>query len=386
MIIVSCPTKFWAFALAEQLHRHQQLSAFYTTYAYQKNLLFRKLAQRIDKEEIPAHLIHTHIPFAFLMKKIPREFIWNDWYDKWVANQLKKRKDYKIFIGWSGMSLHTIRQAKKAGKKTIVERGSSHILYQNKILHQEYKKFGIDFHINQQVIEKELKEYEEADYIAVPSLFVKNSFLEYGFNEKKLFHNPYGTSFSLKHQATNFKPNNTNNKFKILYLGSINIRKGLIYLFEALQDLNISRDLYEVWFIGQVTDEMKETIEKYQFDNWKFFGHVNHYELPQYLSVCDVGIQPSNEEGLSMVMAQMLSCGVPVIATTNTGGQDIINNDINGFIIPIRSPQHIKEKIEYLYNNPPILAAMKAATQVQKDLSWNAYGNRYSDFLNRLSL
>ena len=63
-----------------------------------------------------------------------------------------------------------------------------------------YKKFGIDFHINKKVIEKELQEYEEADCIAVPSHFVKNSFLEYGFDEKKLFHNPYGTSAYFKRQ------------------------------------------------------------------------------------------------------------------------------------------------------------------------------------------
>ena len=53
MVIVSCPTKFWAFNLAEQLERFKKLSGLYSTYAYQKNTLFRPLISRVDKEDIP---------------------------------------------------------------------------------------------------------------------------------------------------------------------------------------------------------------------------------------------------------------------------------------------------------------------------------------------
>jgi glycosyltransferase involved in cell wall biosynthesis len=381
-VIVSCLGKFHAFALAEQLNRHKSLAGLFTAYAYQKNVAFRRLAKRIDKEDIPAELIHTNIPLAFLMKGVPRDFLWNDWYDRWVASQLKKRNDYKVFIGWSGMSLHAIRQAKKNGKLTILERGSSHILYQDRMLHEEYNKFGIDFHINKKVIEKELQEYEEADFVSVPSQFVKNSFLEYGIDEKKLFHNPYGTSAYFKSQNENTI--SLSRKFRILYLGGLTIQKGLIYLFEAIHQLNLPKDSFEVWFIGSIAGEMKSTIDKYNQHNWRFFGHINHYDLQQYLSVCDIAVQPSLQEGLSMVIPQCLSSGVPVIATTNTGGQDIIEEGVNGFIIPIRSPAHMKEKIEYLFHNPDILNKMKDATQTHKDLSWDAYGDRYVDFLKKI--
>lgn len=381
MVIVSCAAKFHAFALAEQLKKHNKLTGFYTAYAYQKNTLFRRFTKRVDKESIPAHLIHTNIPLAFLIKGMPH-VKWLDLYDKWVASQLKKRKDYDVFIGWSGMSLHAIRQAKKDGKIAIITRGSSHILYQDKILREEYKKFGIDFHVNQQVIEKELKEYEDASYIVVPSSFAKNSFLNYGFSEEKIFCNNTGVSthFSRIENKDSFY----DSKFRIVYLGSLTIRKGLIYLFEALNQLNISKNQFEVWFIGNIADEMKVTIDKLRQDNWKFFGHINHYELSKLLSECDLGVQPSNEEGLSMVINQMLSCGIPVIATTNTGGADIIDDGINGFIIPIRSPHHIKEKIEYIYHNPEILAAMKASAQTNKESSWDDYGKRYLEFLSSI--
>jgi glycosyltransferase involved in cell wall biosynthesis len=382
MVIVSCMTKFHAFALAEQLHKHHILRGFYTTYAFQKNTYFRKLAKRVDKEDIPADLIHTNIPLASLIKSFSREFTWNDWHDKWVASRLKTQSDYKVFIGWSSMSLHSIRQAKKDGKLTILERGSSHILYQDRILREEYKKFGKDFSIHPQIVKKELREYEEVDFISIPSMFVKNSFLEMGVPESKLILNNYGSSAFFK--KDNFVEKR--DKFTILYLGSVSIRKGLIYLFKALSALKIEDKDYEVWFIGGVNDEMRETINQYNRPNWHWKGHIGHYELPKWISQCDVAIQPSLEEGLSMVIAQIMACGVPVIASVNSGGEDIIEPEKTGFIVPIRSPEAIGSKIEQLYYNKSRGEAIQsiAAKSTQQDFTWDNYGNRYINFLNQL--
>lgn len=172
MTIISCITKFHAFALAEQLDKRNLLSSFYTSFAYQKNSFFRLFTNRIDKEQINRSYIQTRIPIAIGSKLYNNDFFWMEKFDQWVSNKLKQEKNYSTFIGWSGMSLHAIRQAKNEGKVTILERGSSHILYQNKILNEEYRKFGINYQINRSVIKKELKEYEEADYIAVPSITI----------------------------------------------------------------------------------------------------------------------------------------------------------------------------------------------------------------------
>lgn len=384
-VIVSCSGKFHAFALAEQLHRHGMLTGLYTSYAYQKNQAFRKLAGRIDKENIPPSLIHTAIPLAIGIKGWRKDWFWNECYDRLTALRISSQKDYKIFIGWSGMSLHSLRQAKRDGKLTILERGSSHILYQNEILKDEYKKFDIDFQIHPKVIEKELKEYAEADYISIPSIFAKQSFIEYGVDQKKLFHNPYGTSsYFQRHVENELESKAINRKFRIVYLGNLTVQKGVIYLFEAIEKLDIPIDSYELWLIGNVSDEIKSTLDRYKKDNWKVFRHVKHYDLPGLLVQCDIGIQPSLQEGLSMVIVQMIASGIPVIATTNTGGEDIIKDSVNGFIIPIRSPEAIAEKIEYLYYNPEKLELMKESTQNLSDMSWDAYGDRYVEFIKKL--
>jgi glycosyltransferase involved in cell wall biosynthesis len=382
-VAISCSTKFHAFALAEQLEKNGQLAALFTTYAYGKNILMRRLAGRVDKEKIPVEKIHTLVPLAVGMKTWNNPHFWNDWFDRWVAGKIAGIEGCTVFIGWSGMSLRALRSAKAAGKITIIERGSSHIRYQDKMLHEEYKRFGIDFHVDPRTVEKELAEYEEADYISIPSTFVKNSFLEFGVPASKLIQNAYGTSGYFKRVESNRPKDDV---FRVLYLGSLTIRKGLIYLFEALQKLPLAQDKFEAWFIGKVDEEMKSTVEKYARPNWKFFGHVNHYELPAHISACDVAVHPSLEEGLSLVTLQMLGCGVPVISTTNTGGEDIIEEGESGFIVPIRDAGAIAEKIMLLFEDRERLAKMKtsASQATSRSFSWDDYGRRYTAFIGRL--
>ena len=382
MVIVSCQTKFHSFALAEQIDKHLALSAFFTTYAYQKNKNLRLFAKRIDKEIININKINTNILGAIKVKLISDNYKNAQYFDKWVSKKIDKLDNCKIFIGWSSMSLESIQVAKSKGMLTILERGSTHISFQNDILKTEYSKFNKNFSIDNRIIDKELKEYEQVDFISIPSNFVKETFVKQGISQNKLFVNNYGVSkyFKIDNYYTR------NSKFTILYLGTISIRKGLFYFFEALLKLNININNFEVLFIGAIDDEMKPIINKYFQSNWKFIGHVNHYELSNWIKKCDIAIQPSIEEGLSMVIPQILSCGIPVIATTNTGGGEFIIDGFNGYIIPICNPLIIREKINLLYYDRKLLNDIKLnlINSSMNGLQWDEYGDRYINFLNKI--
>ena len=59
-----------------------------------------------------------------------------------------------------------------------------------------------------------------------------------------------------------------------------------------------------------------------------------------------------------MVQAQAMACGLPVICTTNTGGSEIVDDGLNGYIIPIRDTQILMDKIKILYNDRDKLKEM----------------------------
>lgn len=380
MIKISCPTKFWAFALAEQFNKHNLLSGFFTSYASQKNILLKSFIKRIDNENIPAALIYTYLRYAYKARlRLKEDFLLNDEFDKWVSLQLRRNKDYTIFIGWGSISLRSILQAKSDGKVTILERGSSHIQFQNNLLKEEYAKFHLHFEIDPRVIDKELGEYEAVDFISIPSLFVKKSFVQMGIPEKKLIVNNYGSSSWF----TPSKIRQTNKPFRVVYFGSMSIRKGLQYLFQALSELTVD---YEAWFIGSVDNVIEDLLRRYKDSRWKFIGHVDQSKLSDLVKQCDVFVLPSIEDGFGMVISQSMACGIPVITTQNTGGADIIEEGRTGFIIPIRNVEAIKDRILMLIRNEKLLSELKEnCISRAKQLSWNDYGTRYVNFINSLS-
>ena len=129
--------------------------------------------------------------------------------------------------------------------------------------------------------------------------------------------------------------------------------------------------------IGAINEEMEPFFKKYE-GKFKYLGHIPQKELYKYYSQGSVFVIMSIEEGLALVQPQAMACGLPVIATTNTGGEDIIRDGKDGFIIPIRDVEKLKEKLLYLYKNPGICKQMgqSAKERVSSGFTWDDYGEK----------
>jgi glycosyltransferase involved in cell wall biosynthesis len=110
----------------------------------------------------------------------------------------------------------------------------------------------------------------------------------------------------------------------------------------------------------------------------------------------------SVQEGMAMVQIQALACGLPLICTTNTGGEDllkirnskpearahgIIEFDA-GYVVPIRSPEAIAWCLRELAERPGLWEAKrKYALELSiKDLSWKSYAHRAANNYKKLIL
>jgi glycosyltransferase involved in cell wall biosynthesis len=93
-------------------------------------------------------------------------------------------------------------------------------------------------------------------------------------------------------------------------------------------------------------------------------------------SQASVLVLASVEEGLALVQAQAMACGVPIVATTNTGAEDLFIDGAEGFIVPIRDPEAIREKLEWMLDNPELRDQMAAAAieRVKSLGGWDKYG------------
>jgi glycosyltransferase involved in cell wall biosynthesis len=100
-----------------------------------------------------------------------------------------------------------------------------------------------------------------------------------------------------------------------------------------------------------------------------------HAAVLQLMQTCDVFVLPSIVEGRALVQQEAMACGLPVIATRNAGADDLILDEQNGFLVPIRSPEAIAEKINWFTGNRWRIAGMAIAARKQaSDFTWEAYG------------
>jgi glycosyltransferase involved in cell wall biosynthesis len=104
------------------------------------------------------------------------------------------------------------------------------------------------------------------------------------------------------------------------------------------------------------------------------------------MSKSHVLVLPSIDEGFGMVLAEAMACGCPVIATTNTGAPNLISNGRDGFIVPIRDPVAITQKLEMMAQCPEMRATMsdRALARTQQLGGWDSYGDTVCDLFERL--
>ena len=154
--------------------------------------------------------------------------------------------------------------------------------------------------------------------------------------------NPY----FLKQRVRHFP---SSGPLKVLFVGRVNLRKGIPYLLQAFAHLD--RSIAQLKVVGGI-DIQGEAIAPYQ-DKVHFQGSVPHGQMPQIYHDADLFIFPTISDGFGAVMLEAMATGLPVIATDNCG--DIVEDGVNGYRIPIRESEAIVAKIDLLRKEPQLL-------------------------------
>jgi glycosyltransferase involved in cell wall biosynthesis len=368
-ITVSVFGRFHAFYLAHQLQKHGHLQRLITSYpkfeVRKYGITDSKTCSLLTYELVRRGL--TRVP-SWIKPDMDLRFWLSERFDHAACSHIPKGTE--LFIGWSSFSEEGLLRARGLGAVTILERGSSHIEYQRDILHQEYSKYGLEACLpHPQIVEKEKREYAIADYIEVPSTFAYQSFVEKGIDEKKLIRGFRGVDLSNFHKLPK-----QDNVFRVVFAGAMVLRKGVHYLLQAFVELNLPNS--ELWLLGGKKPEIESFFRKYD-GYFRYFGAVPQAKLHEYYSQCSVFVICSIEEGLAMVQPQAMACGLPLICTTNTGGEDLIEDGKEGFIVPIRDVDALKERILRLYDQKDLCHKMGQAAyrKVRSGLTWDDYGD-----------
>lgn len=219
-------------------------------------------------------------------------------------------------------------------------------------------------------IEKSTQEFAEADYVFLSSQFAYNTFSTRGFDMNKVRVLPLG------YDPTLFGPSNqplsNSSEFIILFVGRINIFKGIYYLLEAVKQLSLPNT--RLILVGPLEESGRVVLSRYTgLFEWK--DKVPQQELKKIYNMASLFVLPSIAEGSAMVVYEAMSCGLPVIVSANTGS--IVRHGVDGYITPIRNIEKLKEYIEYLYRNPEERRRLgQAASVYVRNYTWKHYGER----------
>ncbi len=214
-------------------------------------------------------------------------------------------------------------------------------------------------------IERKEQEVELADHILVASSMTQKSLLDRGVQPEKITVIPYGAPIDY------FQPQpKSDSCFRALFVGRVGPRKGVHYLLQAWQELQLPGA--ELLLVG--VNEFPEGWLRNYTHLFRYVPSVPHCSLQNYYSAASVFVFPSLVEGFGLVLLEAMACGIPVITTVHTAGCNIITDGVDGFIIPIRDVNTLKEKLEWCYDHPLELAEMgKAARQKAEQLTWENY-------------
>ncbi|WP_348266035.1 glycosyltransferase family 4 protein [Edaphobacter paludis] len=371
---------FHHFELARELERRGHLEVIYSTWPWAR--LKREGLHHAKVKTFP--WLHTS---EMLLLRSGLDAYWlRDQigyanalaFDEWT---LRRIPPCDAFIAISGAGLKTGRLVQQRGGKFICDRGSSHQRYQEKLVADEYRRWGVNLPISD--IRDTLREeqiYEAADAITVPSRFAARSFIESGIPAEKLRVIPYGVRLE-RFTRTGEPPAD---QFQVLFAGSVGLRKGFPYLLEAFAKLRHPAKRLRV--AGTVHPDLKTVLDRLPRENVEFLGSVKQDVLAKLMSTSHVMVLPSLEEGLALVQGQALACGCPVLCSTNTGGEDLFTDSVEGFIVPIRDVSALTERMQQLADDPALQARMSEAAlrRVQSIGGWGDYGNQWEAVLKDL--
>jgi glycosyltransferase involved in cell wall biosynthesis len=260
--------------------------------------------------------------------------------------------EFDIFVAFTGEAKEAFEAIQISGRKVIkvLDQVDPGLLdYQS--IHEEIKKHelwgeSVD-PLNAEYFERVREEYQLADHVIVNSEYSKNMMQKW-LGKKEISILPIPSSF----QRVRKQHISGTGKLRVLFLGTLSLRKGIHYTLEAFKYLiDMKLDVSLTLAGGCRIDPV--ILRNYPFI--EYLGAVSSDEVKDLLDSHDVLLFPTLSEGFGIVQVEAISRGLPVISTKNCGA--VIEDGVSGLIIEAKSSSAIAAAISKYYSDRVMLSA-----------------------------
>jgi glycosyltransferase involved in cell wall biosynthesis len=281
-------------------------------------------------------------------------------------------------IGFGFVSYEGHHRAKQRGQFTVLEWATTHLASYMELLREEHGRAGVrpgggGLIFSSFAMKRVVDEYNQADLINVLSSYAKQTLVDGGIPAAKILVTPLGVDTDF------FKPApaaaSSSRPFRVLCVGRVELIKGVQYLLEAFARLDLPDA--ELRLVGQVNDDARQLLQRYP-RSVVVCGHLSPDALPACYQEADLLVFPSISDGFGLAILEAMACGLPVVATSHSGGPDVIREGKDGFIVPIRDTDALADRISWCYQRTEERLAMglSARSRVEAMFKLSHYADR----------
>ena len=282
----------------------------------------------------------------------------------------------KLIVGNYGVSLGAFQRVKQAGGCTVLNYPNAHHRFQSQLLSEEAQReprfAGTFTHEMISLASTFDRECDLADLILVGSSFARRTFQAAGLATRKIAVVPYGCDTSMFCPDETAKPTDV---FRAVFVGQLSQRKGLSYLLKGYESFKGTGT--ELVLAGRHVGD-PAILDPYR-SLFTYLGSLPQRALAALFQQADVFVFPTLMEGMGLSLLEAMASGLPVI-TTDRGTGDLVRDGVEGFMVPIRDPIAIAERLEHLRAHPELRIAMgRAARKRALEFTWTRYCEQAAD-------
>ena len=188
---------------------------------------------------------------------------------------------------------------------------------------------------------------------------------------------PNGISLEKFKVSSRYKKESTRT---VIFVGRLHPVKGIQYLIEAMTIVHQKMPDTKLIIVGDGAERSrleKHVKELDLNDCIQFAGKVPQERIPEFMHQADIFVLPSLSEGFPSVLLEAMASGLPVIATSVGGIPELIDEGINGFLVNIKRPDEIADRILTLMQNDDIRKEMSANNREKAELfTWDMVADK----------
>lgn len=141
------------------------------------------------------------------------------------------------------------------------------------------------------------------------------------------------------------------NKIIVLMVARAIWDKGIKEFYEVAHMLKKSHPNVVFVHVGGIDKGNPSSVSEEFLQNGSALWLNHRDDIVDLTAICDIYVLPSYKEGLPVTLLEAASMSKPIITTNTTGCRDVVTDGLNGFLVPVKNIELLKEKIILVLEN-----------------------------------